>query len=750
MRRLSALVLIGCCFGAGFADSLEQRVDTAWRRMMAERWSPKTGLVYTTKPDAVKPVREFADGLFRWTKESKDGYGRGMADCSIVSGIGLVGICDAYAVTTNEALRAEAKRVAKGLFANATAHRFKGFVARGVCAEDGRSICSLSSIDQHTHWFHGLWRYAKSPLADADDRRLVARLFVDVMERIVRMATPSNGYDLCQADGRPDPRGICHVWHDLPPGQWKSVHGATRLPMFCLATWDLTGDAKWKRLYDRYVDTALKVNVRLRDENPDPLKWAMPTYSLLQMACANEVLLALESDPKRQAMLRDCLQAGARIADARTKDKLARPGKKWYGMCPDAELALAMLYAPDFDFDAAERGVLADRLNGLTPWNSLAVTHYYAAYWRARRRGIDLELRDGQPVRLGSAVFRGIRPDRWEGLSIYRDLMYGPRGDAPGEGPGYRCQITGRTPDGRWYHTHRTGQFCDVIVPTKGYAANAPVYVHFHGGAWCQAADKDGESMQYLKRYVDAGFVVVNADYIMPPDILDGSRPLARTNTVTFLSILRDIDTLASWLKRDLLPSIGVAPTKFTIGGGSAGGHLSALYGYDQANPSHIGAGLRHEYPVGLVVNVVGPTDLASEDFSKPFLKGEIGVLTMFNAWAVDRLVTLLGWLTGDDIRGRIACSDLDGVRHALSRFSPNRMVTKDTPPTILAYCRLMPWSDTDGCIPTSTYYDLMSRLETAGVPHWGDLRSWRLHGWLREGYEQWVVDRVRNVVRTW
>ena len=105
------------------------------------------------------------------------------------------------------------------------------------------------------------------------------------------------------------------------------------------------------------------------------------------------------------------------------------------------------------------------------------------------------------------------------------------------------------------------------------------------------------------------------------------------------------------------------------------------------------------------------------------------------------------GWLTDDDLRGLIARGDIDGTRRVLAHFSPNRMVTKGSPPTVFAYCRRFPWSDTDGCVPTSAYYDLESRLTAAGVPHRGDLRSWRIHGWLRAGYEQWVVDSARALI---
>jgi len=346
---------------------------------------------------------------------------------------------------------------------------------------------------------------------------------------------------------------------------------------------------------------------------------------------------------------------------------------------------------------------------------------------------------------VGKDVVRGVRPEVWHGVAIYRDLRYGSRDDAPGEGKGYQSPISGQTPDGRVYHTHRSGQYCDLLVSERGFARDAPVYVNLHGGAWCQPSDKDGESLSYLKRYVDKGFVVINANYMLQMDVLDVSRPLTCRTNATFIAMLHDIDALASWLKAELLPEIDVAAAKFAIGGGSAGGHLATLYGYDQANPDHLRAGLRHDLQVGFVVDVVGPTDLASNDFCKPFLEKDYPLFSLFNDWSVERLQILLGWLTEDDLRARIKRGDLDGARAVLARYSPNRMVVNGTPPTILAYCRTFPWSDSDGCVPTSSYFDLMEKLKSAGVPHKGDVRSWRLHGWLRDGFEQWVVDCAKE-----
>jgi hypothetical protein len=73
-------------------------------------------------------------------------------------------LVDQYQVTKNRSLSIRAQDVFEGLKACATAHGVPGFVARGVCAEDGRSIRITSSRDQVTHFVHGLWRYYHSPL----------------------------------------------------------------------------------------------------------------------------------------------------------------------------------------------------------------------------------------------------------------------------------------------------------------------------------------------------------------------------------------------------------------------------------------------------------------------------------------------------------------------------------------------------------------------------------------------------------
>lgn len=303
----------------------------------------------------------------------------------------------------------------------------------------------------------------------------------------------------------------------------------------------------------------------------------------------------------------------------------------------------------------------------------------------------------------------------WEGVRVYRDLAYGPRGDAPGEGKAYKGPITGRDANGRVFNGHRTGQFYDLIVDERGVKPDSPVYLNIHGGAWCCACDKDGENMWFLRRLVQKGFVVVNMNYRLQDDATEPKRKLVRRPDATFKGMLEDIDAMTSVIVTNLLPKLGVKADRIAIGGSSAGAHLALLYAYDQDNP--MGLGLRHRASIGFAVDVVGPTDLAA--------MGEYD--------REPRFQRLLKWLVGDAPGGDLAL------------YSPARRVTRFSVPTILAYCRLSEKSDTDGCVPVSAYHALRGRLESEGVPFAADLRPGLRHGVLGEKYEEWLVDRIRE-----
>ena len=363
--------------------AVQKNVEDGWTWMMST-WHPGTGMIYGCPVGDVQPAKDFTNGLLKWYKGCPHGYGRGIGDCAIVSGVSLSMLCDKYAVTKAPAVKDDAKKVAFGLLNLARSHGYKGFVARGLCAEDGKSICALSSRDQVTHWVHGLWRYSTNGWADAETKADFAKLCVDVAGLMLRNVTPENEYNFLQADGSKDPRGICTMW-----GPNVYPHEAARLPMIYAVAWKMSGDVKWRDLYEKYIDQALDITLTIKDKPTKTWAGIMPTYSLLQMNTSLEVLLGIERDPARRARMEDAARYAARMADERAMDMMAHPGKTYYGLCVDGEIALAQLMASGWAYSADERVYLLRGLGRpLARSGAFNASHMAAAYWRARANGV--------------------------------------------------------------------------------------------------------------------------------------------------------------------------------------------------------------------------------------------------------------------------------------------------------------------------------------------------------------------------
>ncbi len=357
-----------------------RRCDNGWRAMMAT-WHEKTGLVYGCPPESVRACAGAVDGMFPWTAET--GYGAGMSDCALVCGTALSGLVDRFAALGDDGSRADAAKVARGVLNLAKLHGVRGFVARGLCADDARTICSLSSRDQFTHWAHGLWRYCSSPMADpslvAEYRTLVADVAAFMEERV----TPERGWNFGLADGGEDPRGICTMWGpDLAP------HEDARLPMIYAVAFMATGDVHWRELYEGLVDEALDRTLRI--DGPDRAQFLspLPCYSLYQANASLEILLAFErGNPTRREKIERAIRAFSGIAADKARRALREPdAAPPYGMCWDGELALAMLMAPGVPDADAAAPILARAVGNsdLAESGVIRAAHVMAAYWRWR------------------------------------------------------------------------------------------------------------------------------------------------------------------------------------------------------------------------------------------------------------------------------------------------------------------------------------------------------------------------------
>ncbi len=323
-------------------------------------------------------------------------------------------------------------------------------------------------------------------------------------------------------------------------------------------------------------------------------------------------------------------------------------------------------------------------------------------------------------------------------MHVYRDFAYGPRGDLEGEGDKYPVWKDFK---GAPYHTHRSGQLFDVYLPAAPgkVPADAPVLLYLHGGAWCMRWDKDAEGYQMIKGLCGKGFVVCSMDYQLQNDIFTDPTAVRRPNA-TFADMLRDVDLMVTHLKT-FLPSIGVKPRKIAIGGGSAGAHLSALYACDQANPRALALGLRHDIPIGFELDVIGPMNFTSGGMCQAALDAanEFSKTGKVPEGLAARYVTLLGWLADVNFYELYRDRGVKAARAVLHRWSPTSLVTPETPPFILAYNKLHPFSGTDGMVEASNCTDMEDALRTVGVESESRFSWFRFHGQFNDRQLEWI-----------
>lgn len=153
----------------------------------------------------------------------------------------------------------------------------------------------------------------------------------------------------------------------------------------------------------------------------------------------------------------------------------------------------------------------------------------------------------GRPVQYVRATsIQDLVARRAMGSSMFEDLNVDlPEVGAVHDRVEMRPGPTG-TPSAEIYTPKGTGPF--------------PVVLHIHGGGWFTGSAKGERKL--AMRIAAAGFVVVNLDYALAPE-----RP--------FPQGLQDCIYAARWIVRNI-HRYGGDPARLAIGGGSAGGNLSA------------------------------------------------------------------------------------------------------------------------------------------------------------------------------
>ncbi|GAB3918789.1 hypothetical protein [Larkinella terrae] len=241
---------------------------------------------------------------FRENKPNALGWWTPTENGSMFNGLYLDGICQRWMYRRNEADRRKAKRLAQGLLLLASIGDTPGFIGRGV-ATDGKTPPAMGSNDQTSPWFYGLWRYLDTGLPDPPERRQIIAKMVKVANALL-----ANNWRLPTMSYSPS-----KYRNSFATFNWE---GAPRLLFILKAMHQLTGDAKWEKLYQ---DAAREVGGEPRRSRlqicAEGMKFDVPKqfrWTGVSSTVDVRALWEMEKDPDMRKAYEEGLNASARSA----------------------------------------------------------------------------------------------------------------------------------------------------------------------------------------------------------------------------------------------------------------------------------------------------------------------------------------------------------------------------------------------------------------------------------------------------
>lgn len=219
------------------------------------------------------------------------GYGSGIEDLAYHNGLLLYALCDAEE-RSGEPLFAEmAHRAFRGLRRMLDITPNRGFVPRGP-HPDGKSFYKDSSLDQHTLYLCGLWRFYHSRLATNEEKAALRELV-----RAVILRLKNAGWAIQVEDGK------TKSWEG---GSLTVQDGKMPLVLLCMTAIaaDVTGDPELRADYERF---ATEDQARRYASLGKPIDTTRPRrYTMFQNQhiVRGETLRRIETDAKRREILR--------------------------------------------------------------------------------------------------------------------------------------------------------------------------------------------------------------------------------------------------------------------------------------------------------------------------------------------------------------------------------------------------------------------------------------------------------------
>jgi acetyl esterase/lipase len=233
-------------------------------------------------------------------------------------------------------------------------------------------------------------------------------------------------------------------------------------------------------------------------------------------------------------------------------------------------------------------------------------------------------------------------------------------------------------------------QKMDVYLPANRDGNSTKVFVMIHGGGWTSGDKSDYTSTMAAFKSYYPNHAIININY-----------RLGVQGNPGYPKQINDIQAALNEIQKEKYN----LSKKYLLYGGSAGGHLSLLYGY-AFDPNHYVKG---------IINTVGPADLTDTSFTKNvFLMG------------------IVGGLLGDAVYNYQANQAL------FVEASPAKQVTASSPPTISFY------GDQDPLIPVTQMPSLRAALQSKGVWHYDTIYPGGGHAvWASQAQNQDYINRT-------
>ncbi len=330
MQKLALITLLLFSYSTliplsgGENTKLEKQINRIWNSSTTSFRSSRTGLFYGKALNKLPgvdcyPTREqYLRGKYRTEPYQKGGKntvgynlhggGSGTEDCSLFTGTLLAAICDKFIATKDPICRDQANMAYRGLYSAATAHGEPGFIARGVCHEDGKSIFAGTSRDQYTNAIYGLWRYFHTPLSSKERKKEIRKILIAVADKMIREITPENNYSFRFAYGIPDDRGVAKMYSPTPS------YITLRLAMIYAAAWDVSREKKYYDLFLKYIDNGIEGTEIWIEEIRCKIFHSQP-YVILQQGYALEIVWSTAQSPELKHRILQVFETVNRTVD---------------------------------------------------------------------------------------------------------------------------------------------------------------------------------------------------------------------------------------------------------------------------------------------------------------------------------------------------------------------------------------------------------------------------------------------------